>query len=104
MKNLYKKLNFYQKTNIILLAEKNRLLLEKDEAYLCDIDYLTLESTWYIKESNHAYRFQLWPDIIHQYSYKYKFWDTVEKKLEIVKSTCHFLILLEKFLVLKDPL
>ena len=68
MKNLYKKLNFYQKTNIILLAEKNRLLLEKDAAYLCDIDYLTLESTWYIKENNNAYRFQLWPDTIHQYS------------------------------------
>ena len=45
------------------------------------MDYLTLESTWFIKESNHIYHSQLWPDIIHEYSYKYKFWDTVEKKI-----------------------
>ena len=35
----------------------------------------------------------LWPKIIDQCSYKYKFWDTVEKKKwEIVKFICHFLI------------
>ena len=82
--------------------EKIKKLSEKSR--LCDNDYLTLGSAWYVKESNHAYHFQLWPDIIHQYSYKYKFWDTVEKKLEIVSSTRHFLILLEKVLVLKDLL
>ena len=87
MKNLYKKLskNKYYNTSlncklklkeyihdkdekIKKLYEKKRLLLEKVAAYLCDIDYLTLESTWHIKENNHAYRFQLWPYIIHQYS------------------------------------
>ena len=33
-----------------------------------------------MKRSNNTYCFQLWPDNIDQYSYKYKFWDTVEKK------------------------
>ena len=83
---------------------KKRLLLEKGPAYQVDIDYLTLQSTWYVKRSDNTYRFKLWPDIIDQYSYKYKFWNTVEKKLKIVKSTLHFLILLEIFLVLKEKL
>ena len=62
------------------LSEKSRVLLEKGAAHLIDIDYLTLESTWYVKESNYTYRFKLWPDIIEQYSYKYKFWDAVEQR------------------------
>ena len=84
------------------LSKKSRLLLEKGPAYQNDFDYLTLKSIWYVKRSNHLYRFMLWPKIIEQYSYKYKFWDTVEKKSEIVKFICHFLILLEKVLCLKD--
>ena len=84
------------------LSKKSRLLLEKGPAHQNDFDYLTLKSIWYVKRSNHLYRFMLWPKIIEQYSYKYKFWDTVEKKSEIVKFICHFLILLEKVLCLKD--
>ena len=84
------------------LSKKSRLLLEKGPAYQNDFDYLTLKSIWYVKRSNHLYRFMLWSKIIEQYSYKYKFWDTVEKKSEIVKFICHFLILLEKVLCLKD--
>ena len=84
------------------LSKKSRLLLEKGPAYQNDFDYLTLKSIWYVKRSNHLYRFMLWPKIIEHYSYKYKFWDTVEKKSEIVKFICHFLILLEKVLCLKD--
>ena len=30
---------------------------------------------------DYTYRFKLFPDIIDQYSYKYKFLDTVEKKI-----------------------
>ena len=86
------------------LSAKSRLLLEKDPVYQVDIDYLTLHSTWYVKRSDNTYHFKLWSDIIDQYSYKYKFWHTVEKKVEIVKSTCHVLILLEKVLVLKEKL
>ena len=33
-----------------------------------------------MKTSNHVYQFILNPKIIHNYSYRYKFWDTVEKK------------------------
>ena len=69
-------------------------MLNKGPAHLNDIDYLTLESTWYVKESNHVYRFKLWSDIINQYSYKYKFWDTVEKKIrncQIYSSYSHFI-------------
>ena len=86
------------------LSAKSRLLLEKGAVHLCHIDYVTLRSTWYVKKFDKTYQFNFWPDIIHQYSYKYKFWDTVEKKLEIVKYTCHFLILLEKVLLLKEHL
>ena len=38
-----------------------------------------LTSEWYIKDSNHIYRFKLDPKVIDNYSYKYKFWDTIEK-------------------------
>ena len=40
-----------------------------------------LTSEWYIKDSNHTYRFKLYPKIIDNYSYKYKFWDTIEKTI-----------------------
>ena len=33
------------------LSAKSRLLLEKGAAYLCDINYLTLRSTWSVKKS-----------------------------------------------------
>ena len=58
---------------------KSRLLLEKGAAYLCDIGFLMLISEWYIKNSNYIYSFELDPKIIDNYSYKYKFWDTIEK-------------------------
>ena len=63
------------------LSAKIRLLLEKGAAYLCDIDYLMLKSDWYIQDINHTYRFKLYPKIIDNYSYKYKFWDTIEKTI-----------------------
>ena len=46
-------------------------------AYLCDIDCLKLISEWYIKYSSYIYGFKLDPNIIDNYSYKYKFWDTI---------------------------
>ena len=36
---------------------------------------------WYIKNSNYVYSFKLDPKIIDNYSYKYKFWDTIEKTI-----------------------
>ena len=61
------------------LSEKSRLLLEKGPAYQVDLDYLLLESLWYVKRINASYRFKL--KIIDQYSYKYKFWDKTRKKI-----------------------
>ena len=63
------------------LSAKSRLLLEKGAAYLCDNDYLMLILEWYIKNYNSIYRFKLYPEIIDNYSYKYKFWDTIEKTI-----------------------
>ena len=71
----------YETRKIKDLSTKSRVLLEKGPAVLCDIDYLLLTSEWYIKTSNHVYQFILNPKIIDNYSYRYKFWDTVEKKI-----------------------
>ena len=46
--------------------------------------------------------FILYPKIIDEYSYKYKFYDTVEKKLEIVKFIRCFLIIKEMDLNFKE--
>ena len=40
-----------------------------------------LKLEWYIKDSSHTYRFKLYPEIIDNYSYKYQFWDTIEKTI-----------------------
>ena len=102
MKNLYKRLIFYQKNKYYItslkcklkvkgyiddkdekikkFSEKSRLLLEKCPPYQIDLNYLLLESLWYVKQTNHPYQFKRYPKIIDQYSYKYKFCDTTEKK------------------------
>ena len=63
------------------LSEKNRLLLEKGSAYQIDLDYLLLQSLWYVRRTDDSYQFKLNPKIIDQHSYKYKFWDTTGKKI-----------------------
>ena len=40
-----------------------------------------LTSEWYVKDYNSIYRLKLYPEIIDNYSYKYKFWDTIEKQI-----------------------
>ena len=49
-----------------------------------------------------TYNFILYPKIIDKYSYKYKFYDTVEKKKEIIKFICGFLIIKEMDLSFKE--
>ena len=50
-----------------------------------------------------TYNFILCPKTINENSYKYKFYNTVEKKkLEIIKFICHFHIIKEMDLNLKD--
>ena len=90
----------HETKNMKDLSTKSRVLLEKGPAVLCDIDYLLLTLEWYIKTSNHVYQLIL----IDNYSYRYQFCDTVEKKLGKDKSTRHTLNLLEKVLILKEKL
>ena len=49
-----------------------------------------------------TYNFILYLKTINENSYKYKFYNTVEKKLEIVKFIHHFHIAKEMDLNLKD--
>ena len=85
------------------LSKKSRLLLEKGPAYQNDIDYLTLKLIWYVKKSNHAYRFMLWTKIIEQYSYKNKFWDTVGKKIRDCKIYSPFSHFIRKGFMFERP-
>ena len=53
---------------------------------------------------NYTYRFKLLPETIDLYSYKYKFFSTVEKKLEIAKCILLIHNILGKDLILKERL
>ena len=44
-----------------------------------------LKSAWYIKPTDNIYKFILNSEIVDQNSYKYKFWDTKEKKIRDCK-------------------
>ena len=81
------------------LSAKSRLLLEKGAACLCDIYYLMLNSEWYIKNSNHIYRFKLNPKVTN-----INFGIQKKKQLGMDKSTRHILNFLEKVLILKEKL
>ena len=84
--------------------KKSRLLLEKDADYQNDIGWMTSVIANYYNFSGFGvtYNFILYPKIIDEYSYKYKFYDTVEKKLEIVKFIRCFLIIKEMDLNFKE--
>ena len=49
-----------------------------------------------------TYNFIFYPKLIEEYSYKYIFYDTVEKELEIVKFIHRFLIIKEMDLSFKE--
>ena len=85
-----------RKKKIEELSEKSRLLLEKGAVYLNDIAYLLLKTLWYVNDMNYTYCFKLFPKIIHQYSYKYKFFDTVEKKIRDCKIYSPYLQFIDK--------
>ena len=86
------------------LSQKNRLLLEKGTAYQNDIGWMTSAIDEYFNCLGFGvtYNFILCPKTINENSYKYKFYNTVEKKLEIVKFIHHFHIAKEMDLNLKD--
>ena len=86
------------------LSQKSRLLLEKGAAYQNDIGWMTSAIAEYFNFSGFGvtYNFILYPKTIDENSYKYKFYDTIEKKLGIVKFIHHFHIIKEMDLNLKD--
>ena len=69
------------------LAQKSRLLLEKDADYQNDIGWMTSYIADYYNFSGFGvtYNFIFYPKIIDEYSYKYKFYDTVEKQFKDCK-------------------
>ena len=86
------------KKKIEELSQKSRLLLEKGAAYQNDIGWMTSAVANYYNFSGFGvtYNLILYPKIIDEYSYKYKFYDTVKKNiLEIVKFIRRFLTIKE---------
>ena len=86
------------------ISQKSRLLLKKGADYQNDIEWMTSYIANYYNFSGFGVtcNFILYPKIIDEYSYKYKFYDTVEKKLEIVKFIRCFLIIKEMDLNFKE--
>ena len=93
-----------KKKEIEELSQKSRLLLEKGAAYQNDIGWMNSAITGYFNFPLFGliYNFIPYPKTIDENSYKYKFYDTVEKKLEIVKLVHHFHIIKETDLNLKE--
>ena len=78
------------------LSEKSRLLTEKGPAYQNNIGYLISVINNIFDMKNVApltYHFILHPEILYDYCYYYRFYETVEKKLETAKFILHFHIL-----------
>ena len=69
------------------LSQKSRLLLEKGAAYQNRIGWMTSAIAGYFNFSGFGvtYNFILYPKTIDENSYKYKFYDTVEKKIRDCK-------------------
>ena len=75
------------KKKIEELSQKSRLLLEKGAAYQNDIGWMTSAVANYYNFSGFGvtYNLILYPKIIDEYSYKYKFYDTVKKNIRDCK-------------------
>ena len=92
------------KKKIEELSQKSRLLLEKGTAYQNDIGWMPSAVTNYYNFSGFGvtYNLILYPKIIDEYSYKYKFYNTIKKKIKIVKFIRRFLIIKEMGLNFKE--
>ena len=79
-------------------------MLEKGAAYQNDIGWRTSAIAGFFNFPGFGvtYNFILYPETIDENSYKYKFYDTVEKKLEIIKFIHHLHITKEMDLNLKE--
>ena len=72
-----------KKKEIEELSQKSRLFLEKGTTYQNDIGWMTSAIDGYFNFSGFGVTyscFVLYPKTINESSYKYKFYDTVEKK------------------------
>ena len=76
-----------KKKEIEELSQKSRLLLEKGAAYQNDIGWMTSAIAGYINFPGVGvtYNFTLYQKTIEENSYKYKFYDTVEKNIRDCK-------------------
>ena len=87
------------------LSEISRKLIEKGAAYQVDIGYLTsqLSNIYNVPNiKNLTYDWVIQPSFFDVNCFKYKYFDTVEKKLRIVKYFCHLLYLKAMVSNLKD--
>ena len=67
------------------LYAKSKILDDKGPDHFCDIDYIDLVTPVQFKQpfsSSDQYKFSRISKNIENYSYKYKFWDTKEKKIK----------------------
>ena len=86
------------------LSQKSRILLKKGAAYQNGIGWMTSAIAEYFNFAGFGvtYNFFLYLKTVDESSYKHKFYDIVEKKLELVKFINHFHIIKEMDLNLKD--
>ena len=97
-----------KKKEIEELSQKSSLLIGKSAVYPNDIGYLTSELSYIYNRPDLApltYDYVIQPKLFYEYCYKYKYFDTIEKKIsKIAKSTLHFHSLKVTVLNLKDLL
>ena len=67
------------------LSQKITLLPQKGPAYQNDIAYVTLKSSYITKMDPKNYHFELRPDLIKLYSWSYRFYNAVDKKIKDCK-------------------
>ena len=84
---LKEELTKYKQKEIEELSQKSRLLQEKGAAYQNDIGWTTSKIAPYYNFLGFGvtYNFITYPNVINENCYKYKFYDTVDKKIKDCK-------------------
>ena len=72
------------------------MLFQKGPTYQNDIGYLSLKSSYLIKKDPKTYHFELRQDLIKLYSWSYKFYDVVDKKIKDCKIYSPFTHLINR--------
>ena len=86
------------------ISQKSRPLLKNGAPYQNDIGWMTSAVANYYNFSGFGvtYNLILYPKIIDEYSYKYKFYDTVKKEIRDLTFIRRFLIIKEMDLNFKE--